>query len=327
MIAIPAKCHKTNHVKETKMNLPKFVYALVITSEKSLFVDSCFISMSATKRIYPEAHIALCVDEPTHELLKVHAQHLLDLCSEVLSISPFGKTARERSRWVKVQMRTIVTGDYIYIDSDALPIKPIPELYSHDKDFMAAIDVNAMSPILFSYFKEYCDKLGWKYNTEHYFNSGVHFMRDNQRTQDFGAGWQAKWREYIKIERSGYNADQPAFNSAIHEAALTYIVADPKFNVFLTNPEKATEDQRILHFPQSILEIRFSSLLSNLIRRYRKTGEIDWSLIDRVKDSDYPWLMPAWLVKLEYKYSIARQRFIKQFRRLLPVKFRRFLVR
>ncbi|MCG8491224.1 MAG: glycosyltransferase family 77 protein [Sneathiellales bacterium] len=309
------------------MSLPKFAYALVVTSKNNLFIDSSFISMSATKRLYPDAHIVLCVDDLTHDLLKIHGQHVLGLCSEVITIEHFGVTARERSRWVKVQMRTLISGDYLYIDADALPINPFPELFEHDKDFMAAIDINAMSPVLFAYFKEYCDKLGWKYNNDHYFNSGVHFLRDNERTQAFGKRWQEKWRQYIKVERSGYNADQPAFNSSIFEAGLTYIVADQKFNVFLTKPEKATSDQRILHFPQSILEVRFSSLLSNLIRIYRKTGQIDWSLVDKVREQDFPWLLPEWMVKLEYKYSIFRQRVIKQFRRLLPVRFRRFLVR
>ena len=289
-------------------------------------MDWAAVSVALAKERKNVSRIVVCMDEDTETFAWKIRHPLLDLVDQVVVTPEFNGTPRERSRWVKTSMRSLLDGDYIYIDSDALPISDFDELALQNKDFASVPDQQAISDIA-HWYAPAANQLNWKIPPEIYLNSGVYFVADNDRTRNFAKLWREKWLEWRSFDKSGVSADQPAFNSAIIESNMTVQIMPEKFNVFLSRPNISVDDPRIFHYPASLRKIRYSSLLCKLSDQFRRNGYIDFKSVKSAEAKAYPWVLPLPLVWTEFLFAAGIGKIEQKMRRLVPVKLRSKLTR
>jgi hypothetical protein len=308
----------------TMTNSCKVVYAVVATAG-SPFLNWTAAGAHVAKKLQCVSSVVLCTDTATLKLAKSTNHHLLNIVDDIVVAPEFKGTARERSRWVKTQLRSMVTGDFVFIDADAIPVAEFPEMFQHDADF-AAVEADAPFSAIASWYVPAAAQLNWKINHELHYSSGVFFLRDNEAAHKFGRSWNKKWQEWKGIDKSGVFADQPSFNSAVFESEMSCIKLPTKFNVPLFTAFHTAEDARIFHYPASTRRTNHS-LLETLSRQLAATGECDMSLVERARLNNNPWTGSRGLVQYDYFMSSARVYVTSQLRRRLPLAYRNLLVR
>ena len=95
----------------------------------------------------------------------------------------------------------------------------------------------------------------------------------------------------------------------------------------MQHPNAAVGDISIFHFPASFRSMKYSSLLANLARDYKKTHRLNIVMLERARDTGNPWVLPMGIVWIEYILSGVYQRTIRTVRNMLHQKYRKFLVR
>jgi hypothetical protein len=302
----------------------KVVYAVVATPG-SPFLSWAAASAYVAKSLNCVSSVSLCTDTATLNYAKSINHHLLNIVDEILVASDFTGTARERSRWVKTQIRNMVKGDFVFIDADAVPVAEFDELINHGLDF-AAVEADAPFSRIASWYVPTAKMLKWKISHDIHYSSGVFFLRDNELTQKFGRSWKQKWLEWKDVDMSGVFADQPSFNSAIFESEMTKATVPSKFNIPLFRPFYRIEDPRIFHYPAATRRTRFS-LLETLSKQLAMTGKCDLNLVKNAREKRNPWTGNTMIVQFDYLMSSARVYLITRFRRHIPASLRNRLVR
>jgi Nucleotide-diphospho-sugar transferase len=302
----------------------KVVYA-VVAGPGSPFLDWAAASAYVSKSLPSIDAVELCTDKGTLEFAKSVNHHLLKIVDAVRVAPPFDGTARERSRWVKTQVRSMVDGDFVFVDADALPVADFPEVFDHGHDFAAAEDGAPFSQIA-GWYVPASAQAGWKINHDIHYNSGIFFIRDNETTRAFGRAWNRKWLEWRAIDKSGVFADQPSFNSAVFESGMSAATLPRKFNILLSRPSAAIDDPRIFHYAASTRRSRYS-LLEALSRELASAGKCDLAQISRAREQRNPWTGHQSVVRFHYFLSSARVYALSRARRHIPLAWRNRLVR
>ncbi|WP_169566116.1 glycosyltransferase [Sneathiella limimaris] len=302
------------------------VYAVICNAKKTDFADWALTSMHALRHLKHKYRIFLCVDCKTIEALRSINHQILDIPNVILSIASFNGTERERSRWLKANLRLMVEGDFVYLDSDTLPINDLSELYEHKFEF-AAVNIIDSSPETEGWLeKSICD-LEWVLSPTEYFNAGVFFIRDTKTTRAFSQLWCEKWLKWRTYDKSGVNADQPSFNSALYESGVSTLSISNRFNLFMKHPNVRTDDPVIFHFPQSFRPMKRSSLLSILAKELKETDEFNLSLFKNAQITGDPWVSSFLVVWVEYLLSGFNNKFMQTFRKIVDQRNRKNYVR
>ena len=197
-------------------------YALSTNGEPH-YLDLLAISAQAVKRLYPSAKITILTDDQSWDSVESRGR---DLGASVRSAGGYRGNARVRSRFVKTQARSIVEGDFLYLDADTLPVAKFDELWASAAPISAAIDRSRKYP--FGDFPTeqlpYFERLGWVPPTRFYLNAGVIFWRDCRAARDLGILWHQNWRKFFETVNNPL--DQAAFNFSADSLGITPAIVD-----------------------------------------------------------------------------------------------------
>ena len=121
----------------------KLVYVLTCAPEAT-YIEQALISIYSARYQNPHAHIVLLVDNKTNELLVGKRAEVLEYITEKIVI-PFEDTMLTpmyRSRYIKTQVRELVDGDLLFIDSDTVINHSLEEIDQLPYDVAAAPESN-----------------------------------------------------------------------------------------------------------------------------------------------------------------------------------------
>jgi hypothetical protein len=102
--------------------------------------------------------------------------------------------------------------------------------------------------------------------------------------------WHDNWLRYHATVDNP--ADQPAFNHSIDVLGIEPKIMDDAFNARVGVSPEFAEGARIYHL-LSGNERAEGTFIDQLLRRYRDTGSIDFSLIDAAVARGHPWIGKA----------------------------------
>ena len=252
---------------------------VLTSSGTDLYAQMTLISVSLSRRLYPDVQIVILVDEITDINLKKCNSPLIKLASRIIRVETGIEKTVPRSRFLKTSMRQLVEGEFIYMDVDAFPIRHFDEMTKTDTPIAVALDVDYKldKPYLPLLVRENILKCGWEeIPISNYFNSGVFFMADTPETRQFGIEWHNRWKEMW--EKTGDHRDQPSFNYAIHLLKVKKHILPPEFNAAVrVNPWRA-KNAKIIHYwiHSANDQLTCKHLLSHLISYQNEKSEIDW---------------------------------------------------
>lgn len=231
----------------------KLVYVLTCAPEAT-YIEQALMAVWSARYHNPDAHIVLIVDDKTDVLLTGKRAEILNYISEKIVI-PFedeSLTPMYRSRWIKTQVRELISGDFLFVDCDTICCRSLAEVDDFTCEVGAVGDdntlfqENAFKASTCKNAAPICDLS----NEQYYFSSGVLFCQDTRAVHELFALWHKYWRDGVD---KGINIDQPAFAKA--NIVIGHIIQsiDNVYNCVLYTQNSYLADAVILHvsrFPQ-----------------------------------------------------------------------------
>lgn len=268
----------------------KIVYVLV-SSNNDIYLEQAYVSMYSVKYYMPDAHITLLTDKLTKATFIGIRKKEIQYVDELISIEISGNyTASQRSRILKTSVRKYIKGDFLFIDTDTIIVKPLYEIDNMEADIAACWDTH--SPFVSNPYRSMCiehgKKLGWPIENETvYYNSGVIFAKDNERTHKFYELWNKNWLEGCKKK---VYMDQPAFAKTNYMLGHPAQTLDDIWNCELKHGIKYLKDAKIVHYlcsstskknDQQIFILNEKDVLLNIVSN---NGEIPLSIRNSIID-------------------------------------------
>lgn len=287
----------------------KLVYVLTCAPEAT-YIEQALMAIWSAHYHNPDAHIVLIVDDKTDVLLTGKRGEILNYISEKIVI-PFEDQSLSplyRSRWIKTQVRQLIKGDFLFVDSDTICCRNLEEIDNFTCEIGAAADNNvlftedAFRDNTIQQVAPICDLS----NEQYYFSSGVLYCQDTPAVHKLFASWHKFWRDGVD---KGINIDQPAFAKANIEMEHIIQPIDDVYNCVLYTQNSYLADAVILHvsrFPQ--MSFLFKPKTLALIR---EKGITPWlsDLILHVHSTylpyDYSIKHSSWAVRRSWIKAIA----------------------
>lgn len=180
----------------------KIVY-VVISGEQDIYFEQVWASAWSMKHYNPKAHILLLTDETTKQTIYSDARkESLNYIDEIVTVE-FDRdySNKERSRWIKTNMRNLVSGDFLFVDADTIICGDLSGIDNWTCNIGAVLDSNCHS-------SEICDTIPFQdmyvdrlkrifdidYHGEDVFNSGVMFVKDHKKAHRFFETWHRNWQ-------------------------------------------------------------------------------------------------------------------------------------
>ncbi len=253
----------------------KLVYVLTCTGNDK-YAAMVVLSLYTFKIHNPTSNAFVVMDESTHLALEKDRSSILDNATSVVVDIPPEYNVMQRSRYLKTNLRRIVEGDFLYIDSDTFVTGSLDDVDDTDADVAMVTDLNrpleqgnTNDDIERSIRAGFCDL-----ENEPYFNGGVMFARDTPVAHKLFDKWHECWKKSLA---NGVPQDQPALCEANRVLEHPIKKLSGIWNCqyrYLNNVDygKFLKNVKILHY---YAVVDFGFLLTFLIERTRKKGEVD----------------------------------------------------
>ena len=226
----------------------KIVYVLA-SSPSDYFYEQCLISAKSAKEYNHSARIILICDNRTKETLCGIRSEIGTLFSEIITVKFDDSVSNlERSRRMKVNLRSYVQGDFLYIDCDTLVVQDLSDIDKCEYSLAAVLDGHCglKSHVMRSFF--YKQNLAFNpqiVNEEYYFSGGVIFSKDDAISHTFYKRWANNYERACSL---GINIDEPALCLANQEMEHVIAELDGVWNCQVRFGALYLSSAKILHF-------------------------------------------------------------------------------
>jgi hypothetical protein len=257
----------------------KFVYVLA-SSKNDTYYEQFLLSVTSLRLHNPSTYIIVIVESNTKKNLVSNRLNYKHIISEEIVISPLNiLSQKETSRWIKTSLFNYVKGNFIFIDCDTIITENLVYNFPSFEFIGAILDTHV--PLSVHHLKN--DFLKQKvlsgfsnqFYCNNYFNSGVVFCKDTERTRAFFNLWHKLW---IESNKNGVSADQPSFNQASYEMKNIITELNGEWNCQIShNGLPYLSIAKIIHYyATSLISFKpaFRLASTEILSFIKRTGEI-----------------------------------------------------
>lgn len=225
----------------------KYVYILV-GSLAGYYFEQTLVSLASLKYVSPSAKISLLVDSDTDKVDDLILSKIRSYVDEYI-VQSFDENIPcvARSRILKTTMRSIVDGDFLYVDSDTVWANPVDES-DFSEDVMGVLDGHCLlkdHPLKNGIDKDF-EQTGCNPDVCSYVNGGVLFVKDSDKARKFFDVWYKKW---LDTSKSGYYIDMPSLNYAFKHLYGDDVPLLPEnYNAQISRSWKYFPKAKLIHF-------------------------------------------------------------------------------
>jgi hypothetical protein len=266
----------------------QYVY-VVCASDDNHIAEMAAVSMASLRITSPSARIIALTDKPTSLMSTPGNSAVRAAADELITVDCPGENSVARSRYLKCNMRELVSGPFLYLDSDTLMMQ------SPDTIWSIACDV-AASPAIGSNRKAFaasvadpaaCAALGWTFGSRRYLSSGVIYFADSAAARRIGDQYRAAWTEFQRVIHRVN--DEPAFNRAVEMAGGNLVVLPWSYNAQISMNALTLRGAKIVHFFTGDFETSVETVAHTVAKRLKQNGELDVAAIRSAIQSGNPW--------------------------------------
>lgn len=284
----------------------QIVYTL-ISSEKDYFLEELWVSLYSLRLFHAEVKVNVLVDEPTKEYMKRFPK-LCDMITKIVAVPvPKKYNAKQRSRQIKTTIRNVIDGAYLFIDTDTVICKPLDEIDKLACDIAAVPDGHLpLSELMFPPTEGI--KNNFKVDisdSEYWFNSGVMYVADNEKTRVFYQSWNKNWT--FSCFQKGNSQDQPALSVTNKEFGGLITKLDDIYNVQVAMSLKFFADAAIVHWwHMSFIENQdYSPYFSlQIYKEVKGNGGITPHVEELIRNCKQSFVSPTMPVGKEHIYFL-----------------------
>lgn len=229
----------------------KLLYVLVSSPEDN-YLEMAHISITSAKYYMPDCHIVLLVDDKTDLLMDDNRRKILKNVDEYIVVPLENNvSAHVRSRLIKCGARQYVKGDFLYIDSDTIIVKPLYEIDQVEASIAAVRDShldfsNSSNKYFFQFYVDQCKVVGYKVEDDAVlFNCGLMYVKDDDIAHRFYEMWLDEWK---KGNDKGMPKDQPSAMKVNSQMGRVIQELDDRWNVQIVRGLRYMKDAKICHY-------------------------------------------------------------------------------
>jgi len=224
----------------------KIVY-VIVSSKRDVYVLQAWVSICSLKKHNPDAHVLIVCDSETNSYLS--ELPFYSLIDEIVSCEfDKSKSAMERSRLLKTNLRELIDGDFLYIDTDTIITASLEEI-DDIQDSICAVNDSHCGNINNPYKEmnnKNAAKLGYSLDKEvQFFNGGVIFAKDDSIAKTFYSNWNKLYNECV---RKGIFIDQTSFAKANIDMGHVMRNLPDEWNCQLRHGVRFLKDAKIVHY-------------------------------------------------------------------------------
>lgn len=297
----------------------KVAYAVTSTG-RDFYSAMTRISVAAIRITNPNFVTVLACDEDSVTAMRAKRDPLLDEVDEVIACHTPAKEPGFRNRFVKTQLRQLVPGPFLFLDSDTLACDNLSELFSLDTDIACAPDRSrdGVEQQVGEREREMLAIMGWHHKPDIFVNGGVIYYNDTPGSNRFSVDWHRKWLS--SYEKTGKYFDQPALNAAVFDSRSRIEILHRRFNAQFVGSPAIIPHASLLHFwAEHLATLRsytgarrgdepateFEQLTLDLV----KGAELRRSHVESLLRRDYPWRRHSWTDDLMARWVIKKDSF------------------
>jgi hypothetical protein len=264
------------------------VYVTCAT-ESDLFLEMTAVAVASCRLTNPSAKVTLVVDRSTERVSSAASSYLRGHADRLLTVDAPGASPAERSRYLKCNLRELVAGRFLFLDSDTLIFRDLSKIGALDCDIAAAPDLNEQG-------REYLCKsgafghfspVGWEMPETTYLNAGAIFYSDTLASYEVGRNYAKSWQEYRGV--TGRFNDQPAFNRALYTSRARVECLPLAYNAqVLMNPMTA-RGAAIVHYFSADFTGRNDTIAHVLAKELQATGVLKQGRLSEKILAGDPW--------------------------------------
>lgn len=283
----------------------KIVYCLV-SSDKDIYLEQAWVSIYSLRVYNPTAYVILMVDKSTAASLTGNRAAIKELVTEVKVVeTPDGYSAKERSRYLKTNFRQFLEGDLLFIDADTIIGGSLEEVDGVEADIACVPDYHVKFKDI-PVYRQLSDRINSIFgietdSSEFYFNSGVIYVKDNQRMRDFFSDWYNCWKK--SAFEKGCFLDQPSLFAADQKNGYIIRELHGRFNCQIIYSMQYIHQGLILHFFNTTAVMgldQFSPFYEiSLYEKIKQDGGVDGEVKRIVHDSSQWIKSPSYFVNKE----------------------------
>ena len=176
----------------------KIVY-VVVSNDSDVYLEQAWVSAFSTKYHNPGAEIVIVTDEDTYNgIMSTSRKQICDVVDGIVPICvDVGLSNMQRSRWIKTNLRNLIDGDFLFIDTDTVVTGDLSEVdeWGMDvgavRDLHCTFDVFPTADIIKKKLKNVFDCVPSP--ATEYFNSGTLYVKDTDVAHRFFIAWHSNW--------------------------------------------------------------------------------------------------------------------------------------
>lgn len=276
----------------------KIVYTL-ISNKDDIYLEQLWLSIYSLRLHNKNAHVAVVMDNRTSDGLTSYREKVLGMIDEKIVITPPEELDnRFRSRYIKIQLRQFVTGDYLFVDTDTIVNRSLDEIdqyIANGVETGMVLDGHRQTSPYHRPDKNRLKVLGWDKlvkNGENYYNTGVILMKDSEVNHAISKQWYENWQYEIT---KGIHYDQVALlytlktnDFKVHElpgewncqvtAACSQVITNPIIIHYFNLPESVLKERHTIYYYFSF---------SDAFRRMKEEEDIPASIKEKIEEAKY----------------------------------------
>lgn len=176
----------------------KIVY-VVVSTDNDIYLEQAWVSAYSVKYHNSTAFITFVTDEDTYNgIVSSDRKNILQVIDEIIPIPlEKGLSNMKRSRWIKTNLRNLIKGDFLFIDTDTVITEDISEIDKWNIKMGAVLDLHCTFERF--PFADWIKKQLYKvfscipHQATQFFNSGVLYVKECEETRHFFTSWHQNW--------------------------------------------------------------------------------------------------------------------------------------
>lgn len=286
----------------------KIVY-VVVSDEKDIFLEQALLSVFSLRKHNPDAYVELVIDQVTNGSIFGKRSEINKYINKTTIIEvPVKYNKGQRSRWIKTNLRNVIDGDYLFIDTDTIITDSLEEIDNFGGDIGAVKDKHA--PVKYNKDKNklllWSKQDGWTYSEDlSYFNSGVMYVRDCEFTHEFFREWNKRWQNCSILYNRFYDQSLFAATNEYFQYPIKELAGE--WNCQPTNGLSYLYKAKIIHYwGYNRKNYAWEFYDKSIIRDIKESGNIPKYISDLVDKAKEAFIIPNEIIagkELEIYYS------------------------
>jgi hypothetical protein len=285
----------------------KFLYCLA-SSEKDTYLEEFLCSVTSLRYHNKSAFVSLLIDDLTAKSLTGFRATIKDMVDEIKVIDfPKDMPLKNRSRQLKTGSRSLIEGDFLYVDCDTVICSEIHQNELPDCEIGAVLDAHMtfgkylQNGLFVKDFLKKFSKFGFTIPVnDKFFNGGLFFVKDTQRTRDFFKSWQELQALYSS---GGFAYDQPALCQTNIKFDFMITELSGVWNSLFIYDINYIHNAKIMHFyasaktrePKTQVHPLMEIWFYEKIKAEQKINEEQLQIVLNPKENFYPNTQPIGL--------------------------------